>query len=272
MDREIMGLGSEITLPSKGILYEGKVINGKVQILPMTTREEKMIASAGKNAGMSIIDTLINRCVEGAGGMKADDFLVGDRAYLIMAIRAVSLGDNYEFSLQCESCNTKSRQEVQIPNDLEVIHLKDGFEEPITVELPYSKWVVKLRLLRGKDEKDIAHFSERAYRNINAEKTGDPAYTYRIAKQIVSINPTPEDPEAEIVNSDAESMKQICALYEKLPARDGVAIRDALSENDCGVDTDIEYHCPKCGYNGVMMLPMQIEFFRPGGNRGVRYL
>lgn len=272
MDREILGLGSDITLPSKGLLYDGQVIGGRVQIMPMTTREEKMIASAGTNAGMSIIDTLINRCVEGAGTMKADDFLVGDRAYLIMAIRAVSLGEDYEFSLQCESCNTKSRQEVQIPEDLSVISLKDGFEEPIAVELPYSKWVVKLRLLRGADEKDIARYSERAYRNINAEKQGDPSYTYRIAKQIVSINPNPEDEEAEIVNEDAESMKQICALYEKLPARDGVAIRNALSENDCGVDTDIEYRCPKCGYTGTMMLPMQVEFFRPGGNRGVRYL
>ena len=272
MDREIFGLGSEVTLPSKGQLYDNQVIGGKVQITPMTTREEKMIASAGTNAGMSIIDTLINRCVQGAGTMKADDYLVGDRAYLIMAIRAVSLGEDYEFSLQCESCNTKFRHEVQIPEDLTVINLRDDFEEPIAVELPYSKWVVKLKLLRGKDEKDIARFSEKAYRNVNAEKQGDPTYTYRIAKQIVSINPTPEDDEGEIVNEDMDSMKKICALYEQLPARDGVAIRNALSENDCGVDTDIEYKCPKCGYTGVMMLPMQIEFFRPGGNRGVRYL
>lgn len=269
-DREIFGLGSETILPSNGLLYDGKVPDGRVQILPMTTREEKMIASSGSGAAATAVDTLITRCVRGLNGVAADDLVVGDRLHLIMAIRAVSLGDDYEFSIRCESCNAKFKSTVKIPDDLTTLYLKKGFEEPFKVELPVSGALLKLRLLRGKDEKDIAKYSERASKN--ASRAEDQSYTYRIVKQIASMNLTPDDSETEIINDTPEATRKLMDIYDTLQVKDSVELRNVFSENDCGVDTNLEHNCPKCNAYFDASMPMQIEFFRPGGNRGIRYL
>ena len=80
MDREI--IGTEAVLPSRGLAYNGNIKDGKVLVSPMTTREEKALASSGNGSALNIVDLLIGRCVHGMEDMKPGDLLVGDRLCL----------------------------------------------------------------------------------------------------------------------------------------------------------------------------------------------
>lgn len=291
-DRAVQG--SKIELPSQGSLYDGKLPTGEVVVSPMTTREEKMLSSAGSASGQGVVDMLISRCVHSTNGtpleLQADDYLVGDRLYLMMAIRAVTFGQKYEFEMRCE-CGQNFKHAVNVPDDLETIFLDDSMSEPIEVKLPRSGIKMGLRLLRGGDEKAIAKWADRQYQRTNVAAEGDPAYTYRMLRHIVWLEMPPGDqypegqridnPDFHVVPEGEEPMKkgmqrkvieQMTRIYEGLYAQDTQAIRDALSENDCGMNTEIDYTCPKCRNDFQTMLPMKVEFFRPGGDRGVRYL
>jgi hypothetical protein len=264
-DREL--LGSQVTLPSLGIPYGGK---SEVTILPTTTKEEKMLTSAGPNSGLSIVDTLIARCVRGLGeDVTPDQLLVGDRNYLMLAIRAVGFGKEYQYQVDCPSCKQIFVHKVDLPDDVDVVSLKKGFQEPFEVTLPVSGTKLELRLLRGSDEKEIQKYEEKIYRHVNVQDAGDPSYDFRRARHVVRL--TKKDGTV-IENNSEEATMQIIAIMQDFVSRDNVEFRNCLSENDCGVDSELQYQCPKCSNVFTKMLPMTIEFFRPGGNRGIRYL
>jgi hypothetical protein len=275
MDREVNGL--EIDLPSRGLPYEGQIKGGTVKVSPMTTREEKALSSLGSNSGLSMVDLLISRCVHGTGDLRPQDLLVGDRAFLMMAIRAASFGQDYQFQMICDYCRAQFRHTVKIPDDLEVVYLKEGFKEPFSVTLPNSKIKLNLRLLRGSDEAELTRLQKTAFKNVDPSVDGDPLYSLRMVKHIVSAEVPSKDPEAEsdtvvIENNSRDNQNRLIKLYESLISLDGMALRDALSEADCGVNTEIEFTCPSCKESFNSAMPVKLEFFRPGGNRGIRYL
>ena len=272
MDREI--IGTEAVLPSRGLAYNGNIKDGKVLVSPMTTREEKALASSGNGSALNIVDLLIGRCVHGMEDMKPGDLLVGDRAFLMMVIRAASFGQDYQFQMTCDLCRAQFLHTVKIPNDLEMIELKNSFKEPFEVELPMSKIKVKLRLLRGNDEADLTKLQKTIFKWIDSSIEGDPLYSVRMVKHIVSaeIPSKDESGESTIIENNVENERRLVNLYESLPARDGMTLRDCLSENDCGINTELEFNCPSCKDAFNATLPVRLEFFRPGGNRGIRYL
>ena len=263
-DREL--LGSPVTLPSLGIPYG---IKSEVTILPTTTKEEKMLTSSGPNSGLSIVDTLIARCVRGLGEISPDQLLTGDRNYLMLAIRAVGFGKEYQYQVDCPSCKQIFLHKVDLPDDVEIVSLKKTFQEPFQVTLPVSGVKLEMRLLRGEDEKAIQKFEEKVYRHVNVQESGDPSYDFRRARHVVRLI---KKDGTVIENNSDEANSQIIAIMQDFVSRDNVAIRNCLSENDCGVDSELQYQCPKCSNIFTKMLPMTIEFFRPGGDRGIRYL
>lgn len=272
MDREIFG--NEVVLPSRGFAYNGRIPEGKVTVSPMTTREEKALASSGNGNNLNIVDLLIGRCVHGMSDLKPGDLLVGDRAFLMMVIRAASFGQDYQFQMTCDLCRAQFLHTVKIPNDLEMIELKEGFNEPFEVELPMSKVKLKLRLLRGSDEADLTKLQKTIFKRVDSSVDGDPLYSVRMVKHIVSaeIPSKTAGEEPLIIENNATNERRLVNLYESLPARDGMAMRDCLSENDCGINTELEFSCPSCKDSFNAILPVKLEFFRPGGNKGIRYL
>jgi len=271
MDREIVG--SEVTLPSRGLAYEDKIPGGKVTVTPMTTREEKALASSG-GSNMNIVDLLVSRCVHGINEMKPGDLLVGDRAYLMMVIRAASFGQDYQFQMTCDLCRAQFLHTVKIPDALETIELKDSFKEPFQVELPISKIKFNLRLLRGNDEAELSALQKKIFKRVDSSVEGDPLYSVRMVRHVVSVelNKTDEAGNPIIIENNKENEKKLVAIYESLVSLDGMALRDSLSEHDCGVNTEIEFNCPSCKESFNAILPVKLEFFRPGGNKGIRYL
>lgn len=251
-----------VTLPSKGMPYGDKIPQGKVWISAMTTKEEKVFASNSSSANDKF-NLLLNSCCYLGEGVFAADLLISDRFFLLIQIRALSLGNDYGFSFKCGQCDTQSRIEIKIPGSLTLIEAADedqmdpdtgetipAFEEPFEVDLPFSGKRVALKFLRGKDEEAIqrmvAKKNEKGIRDI-----GDPAYTLALSKFIAKI--------------DGEDVTPLQALsfVENLITRDSAFIRDEIEERTPGYRPDIHITCPNCGYVHEERLPVGSEFFRP---------
>jgi len=116
-------LGHAFELPC-GLLREGAVIR-EVELTPMTGRVRKNIARPDvRRNGARIIDAVLLACIRTVGGKRADrqlldELLVGDRDFLTMKIRQISLGDRVTAHMQCGSC----RERIDFDIDLDQVEL-----------------------------------------------------------------------------------------------------------------------------------------------------
>lgn len=266
MDRSI--LGSEVQLPSKGLLYDGKIPDGNVKVLPMTTREEKVLTGSTGDQTFKAIDTIFSRCVDGLGDVPPQNLLLGDRFYLLLVLRAVSFGKDYSFRLNCSSCNQTFINKIEIPDDIDLVYLPDDFKEPITAKLPLSGAEVDLRLMRGEDETKVAKYKKNIISKSSSPVIGDIEYSYRVALQILEVR-DPDPNIGTITNDNRDALDLLVQWVENLYAMDNAEIRKALVNNDFGPNTEMEVRCPACAVDFRTVMPYDVEFFRPGSRRGL---
>lgn len=244
-----------ITLPSKGLLYDGKLKDGRLEVTPITAREEKMLAGAKGNLD-DVIETLFNRLVI-SKVVSPEDFLSSDRLYTLLKLRENSYGAEYAFEVMCESCNFKFTEQLSVPEDLDVSYLPDDAEEPFHVTLPVGNKTIGFHLLRGREEAMISRYAKKVLgrRKKVARNDGDPAYSYRVALVIDTID--------DIDVSASKYVQRKVEFAEKLVGQDSSALQQAIMAEDCGVNTEIESECPNCGHTNKYFMPFTAEFFRP---------
>jgi len=252
-----------IELPSRGVLYDGCVPDGKLEVRPLTAREEKLLA--GATGDMSdVMDTIFKRCVVLKNGMTPDTFLSSDRFFTLLLLRANSYGAEYAFTLTCDSCGFGFEKSINIPDDFEISYLDHGAIEPFEVTLPMSQKKVGFRLPRGRDEAMIAKYSERMLgggkKRRVAKRDGDPSYTYRVALLIETLDGYDV--------SDLSLMDRKIEFVEGLIGRDSMTLQTAIRDYDCGVDTEMSERCPRCNALNRFTLPFTAEFFRPAPGGG----
>jgi hypothetical protein len=237
-----------VSLPSKGLFYRPEQLTeGKVEVAPMSAREEKLVAGMRGSNIEEVIDSLLSRCIKSP--ITPDELIVTDRFYLLLALRANSYGETYPVELTCPYCEVKGKYEIKIPGELEVQEALPEDREPFRVKLP-SGIIIGFRLLRGKDLKDIKNNSEKAVSKGWAGE-GEPSYLYRLAKQIVSVN--------------GKTLDMLVAqeLVSRLSARDSACLKNAYDKKTPGVITTIKKSCVSCTKEIQTELPMTAEFFRP---------
>jgi hypothetical protein len=126
-------------------------------------------------------------------------------------------------------------------------------KEPFEVTLPVCGKKLELRLLRVKDEDEVQRFvSQRA----GAESDGDPSYTYRLSRFIVSID------------GKKVSALEALAFVESMVGGDSLVMRQTVEKNDCGADLTLELSCVRCGESWREIMPFTTEFFRPSSSSG----
>jgi hypothetical protein len=242
----------EVVLPSNGIPYGWD--DGKVMLRVMTTKEEKLFATAsGLTKSTHIITKLIQACVD-TRKLDPRDLIIGDRVYLLFMLRSCTYTHRYDIPVTCESelCRKKFVTTLDIEN-LETRQLKEG--PTFTVELPEKKDTVELRLLTGRDEEAIIDFQRKQQRYAEKLKLHyddiDNTYEFRLALSIASIN-------GESVDQKAK-MKYVSSMKGK----DSLIIRNTLDEYEPGIELLLNIECVYCGYENEVVMPMTSEFFRP---------
>lgn len=238
----------EVSLPSLGKPY-GESETAFVS--PMTGKEEKLLFGVTKATQFSdALDEVVKRCL--TYPVAPIDLLASDYVYILYKIRENSYGDEYGFTIRCDSCNEQYRRVLKI-SEVPIKLLPDSWKEPFEVKLPVAGNVVHLRLYRHKDDRSVADYviQQRklfARRGIG-EILGDPAHTYRLTKNIVSIDGIKDD--------------DIPKFVDDMYAKDISEIRNAIADNSCGFEDLLEETCPNCGTEYEIALPFDREFFRP---------
>jgi hypothetical protein len=254
-----------ITLPSKGLLYEGQLPDGKVKCSLWDTDIEE-IFSSGFGSSSSLITEVLDRCLELP--FKSTELLVGDRYYAFMALRSESYGGSYTFPFKCNFCNFKFKETIDIMKDLSVIELPDGAKEPFSVELTNAGVTAQFRLLRGFDDEDIDEYLDKFYQqaakgaklgkggrvlNVGGKrkKRQNPVYKYRLAKHIVGVN------------NEEYDLDQALSFISSLMAGDSRELRAAINEVDPRLDIRIDIECPKCDSVNETTLPFTSDLISP---------
>jgi hypothetical protein len=276
----------EMTLPSRGLYYDGKVPGGLVQIKPMGTVADKILATARLAQTGQSIDYLLRNCVQLPNDFQADDLLAGDRTFLLYALRGVTHGNDYEFMITCPNCGTVQNCQYDL-NELSntITRGNPSITEPAKVILPYlSKttgrevWV-GIRFMRGRDVSTLASrqkFNKRiqgaSVKTGSGQQPTQQRGPRRPQQQAVTIDNALTENLNLIITSfmGVNDPGQIASLVERLHSSDTAAIREFLRKYSPGIDTTISVTCVDCSTEFKTELPITESFFRPTISGGVR--
>ena len=214
----------------------------EVTIREMTATEEGFLASPKMMKNGSAFEKILRNCVLDKE-VDTDNLLVGDRYFLMLAIRRITFGDDYDFKVRCMTCGQTFQISVNLA-ELPVKKLEGDPDATHTITLPRTKKEVTFKLLRGRDEKKIAT----AMRKSPQELIRLSLYLHTVA----------------IDGDDNVSEK----FFETLPGADSLYYRRKIDEVTCGIDTTVEVECPECDNEFEVQLPMNETFFFPNTRSG----
>lgn len=231
-----------------GYLDAEGTLHTDVSVREITGFEEDMLANP-KIRPSKKINELVARCTERigtitdrgkvAGVTKA--LTVGDRLFLIFAIRRVTIGDVYHFEAKCTHCNHVGDQAVDL-SQLEVKKMPDPYKRIFDVVLPNSQIPVRFHPMTGVEEEKLEQ--------VNKKKTDSLSLSLLMR--------------LEMLGDDPPSMPKVKALGMK----DRLFLRDEFDKVEGGLDTEIEFTCDNCFEEFKQDLDVsQASFFFPTGSR-----
>lgn len=246
-----------IDLPSKGYFYpqDNVLSSGRIEVKYMTAREEDILTSRNLIQKGIVLDKLLQSLI--VTPINYDDLLIGDKNALLYSARVLAYGKDYKVEISCPSCSQKSDQTV----DLSLIEHKpidfDKFErgrDEAEFELPYSKVKVTIKLLRNKDEKAMDE-NLKGMKKLSSQTGNEYEMTTRLKHIIVAVN---GDTSKEVVNK---------FVTENLLSRDSLALRNFLQTITPDIQNEFNFSCTSCGLEKTISIPLNTEFFWPGGSR-----
>ena len=217
-----------ISLPSKGLTYTFEDEDDKtVYIRPMTFDDEKSLTSSRK-LGNDPATMLLERCTK---NIKCDQLYPFDKLYIIMKLREISYGEEYNTRIICSNCQGEA--DITVPIDkLPVREVEDTFEDPVEITLPKIGKKIKLTYPRVKDEK---YFK-------SVDSVSD--HLWRFVTEIEGVSD-------KVV---------IAEVIKKLPLVDIKTILKHMNL-EYGIQTKIHFECTICGGGSLVDLPIDENFF-----------
>lgn len=233
--------GGVIYLPC-GYVDETGELHDRVELRELKGHEEDILAS-GKISNAEKITQIIGNCTIKLGTISergqlvaaAGRLTIADRVVLMLNLRALSLGPDYEFEIVCPKCAQPNPAKVAL-NELDVWPPQDRRLREYTVNLPSGK-VAVVKIMTAEDELKLERLSrERDQLSL--------ALLARI-RLLGGKQPTLAD-------------------VKDLGIRDRGFIRDQYERIEGGVDTDIEIKCPSCRHEFKSTIDVgQPSFFFP---------
>jgi len=242
-------------LPSGGKVYpSGHPLSGRdsIEIRAMTAREEDILTSRALLKKGTVISELIKSCVIDKS-INPADLLSGDRNALMVAIRITGYGQEYDAEIECSECNVKTPQQFNLAalpiKSLEIEPAIPGMNS-FEFLLPSSKKTVRFKFMNGRDEEEILATQEKQ------KKLGmntDASVTTSLLYSILSID-------------GVEDRAKIAGFVRMMPARDSLALRNYIKNNEPGITMKQETVCPACGHSEEVTMPIGVSFLWPSSN------
>lgn len=240
---------TSIPLPSRGVLYDGKMPGGVVQMRRMMAREANQLRQQG-GSPLERIEAIVTACAKLPSGFHQKELLLTDSFFMMLTLRTLSFGPKYKFRFRCQFCSSTEQGEIDIAEDLDEKAAADDLVEPFEIPLVDSACAVSVRFLRIEDQSALAKYVKRT--KMTTVDQDDPSYTYRLALSLVA--------------RDGESFTDILKkldFVKSLTAADLLRLDQGIQEREPGVDLRIFPDCKACGATNEMGVPFDAEFFRP---------
>jgi hypothetical protein len=241
-----------VPLPSAGKVYsQTSSLYGRetVEIRPMTAREEDILTSRALLKKGTVVNELIKSCLVDKS-INTSDLVAGDRNALMVAVRITGYGAEYNAEIECPSCEVKSQQSFNLAElplkKLEIDPLVDG-QNLFEFVLPLSKKKVHFRFTTGRDEEELTAMQDKQ------KKLGlksDSNVTTALQQSIVSID-------------GIEDRMKISNFIKVMPARDSLALRNYIKQNEPGITMKQDVTCPSCGHSEEVNMPLGVNFLWP---------
>lgn len=245
-----------VPLPSSGKTYpQGSAFSGVdvVEIRPMTAREEDILTSKALLKKGTVISELIKSCLV-ERSFNSLDLLSGDRNALMVAIRVTGYGPEYSAELECTECGVKTQRDF----DLGSLPIKRLDIDPVIpgtnmfdFKLPYSGKVVKFKFMTGRDEEEMMQLGEKQKKlGLGSESNVTTSLLY----SIISID-------------GIDDRSKITNFIKLMPARDSLALRNYMRDNEPGIVMKQESSCGSCGHTEEVSMPLGVTFLWPSIGR-----
>ena len=246
-----------VDLPSKGKFYpEGHPLNGaeSVEIRYMTAKDEDILTSQTLlKKGIAIERLLQNIIVDKS--IRIDELLVGDKNALIVATRITGYGEDYDINITCPVCNASNPHTVNL-SELKTSYVDDDLltefnidktdNNTFVITLPKSKVNVEVRLLNGRDERQLMVKSEHRKKH----KLLEAVLTDQFKSFIVSVN-----------GNDQE--KTVSSFIDNMPAYDSRYLRNIYTNITPNIEMQEYFSCLECGNTTEVDVPFTVQFFWP---------
>lgn len=239
----------EIKLPSLGKFYDGTdgPTNGILHIRAMTGEEEQILATprfVKKGVAMNMI---FSKCIQES--IKPENLLTSDRTFLLIYLRGISYGAEYEVQVKCPETDRPFTTTIDL-DSIPIEFCPDNFSaNDLNGVLPKSNLKFSYRLSKGKDENELNDYREKKLKAFG-DAAIDDTLTFRTAQLLNNIE--------TIV--DKEDLKTV---IRNLPIQDVSYLRNLVNDPPFGVNTKIGIISPYNNEEFEIDLPLEANFFFP---------
>lgn len=245
-----------VPLPSSGRVYPtSSSLYGRetVEIRSMTAREEDILTNSAYMKKGTIVYELIKSCLNDKS-IDPQELLVGDRNALMVAIRITGYGADYDVEVSCNACEHKSSQTFDLSGlnikRLEIAPVQEGLNQ-FEFLLPHTKKRVVFKFLTGRDETEIGTAAEKAKK---LQLGGETNVTSNLLHSIISVE-------------GIDDRAKLAAFVRMMPARDSLALRKYIRDNEPGIIMRQEVECPQCSHAEEVGMPLGVSFLWPAVQR-----
>jgi len=229
-------------LPCGYLDGEGNVHN-EVALRELTGAEEDLLA-AKQLTPFKKYNELLTRCTLRIGNVTDATRIpaivkalpIGDRLFMLFALRRVSLGDNYTFEATCpdKACGVTRNYTIDL-STLEIKKMPDPRKRVFDATLPTGA-TVRFRISTGADEE----------RSMQFDKSED-VLSKGILMRLELLNGVPPE----------------LAAVKAMKWRDRIALREEWNTVEGGVDTEVDMTCAACGTEYKRDVEVSAGFFFP---------
>ena len=236
-----------IDLPTGGKLYgkDHPLASVKIEIKYMTAREEDILTSANLIKQGIVIDKLLDSLIL-TEGVSCDDLFLGDKNAVMIAARILAYGAEYAVEISDPGTGDTFKHTFDLSDlpyrNMDV--LSEIKENAFVIELPVSKNKVTVKILNGKDEKDINQ-ELKALEKVGTSRE----VTTRLKKCVIAVD-------------GDNDINLISTFVDNMLSRDSFFLRERLVDLVPDIEMIQEVEFPS-GDRREMSIPMDVTFFWP---------
>jgi rubredoxin len=242
-----------VELPSQGKAYpEGHPLYDQdtIEIRYMTAKDEDILTSQTLLKKGVALDRFLENIVLDKS-IDLNTILVGDKNAILVAARASGYGFEYDTTLTCPQCSTKTNVVFDLRNPT-VSGILDSNQDIVTevsrgvysTTMPLSKFNVSFRLMNSEDENVLS-------KAIREKNLGDEnVLTGQFKRIIMSIE---DYTEQNIIDQYVENMPTVDSRHFKMCIK-------ACNPN---IEIKENFKCRNCSFEQEVDVPFGTDFFWP---------